>query len=724
MRICLLVSLVVAAACEGPAGPAGPPGTGSDGSDGPPGAPGAPGKPDPSPWLTSPGVKLTVTGASIDATGATIAFKLADPAGVPLDRSGRLTSGTVATSFVLAQLAENPDGSPAQYTAYTTNTASQAAAESVADSFAVVDVTAGTYTYKLAAPLTGIDLTRTQTVLALATRTVATVQTFDRQTFSVRPGSTTPPIARELVTDATCDGCHKTLAAHGGRYTSPQQCVLCHQPQSIDPESGNTVDFKVMIHKLHRGEALPSVAAAPPFNRPYQIIGFGGSVNDFSTVAFPQNIARCESCHAGAQGDRWKTAITKVACASCHDTTVFSSAEVGNGNVLHRGGQQLTEGSCNVCHGPTSVLFPVSTVHYTGLLAPGATTLSLEITSITSTAPGQTPVLTFVVKVSGVPADILTTPLTRLTATIAGPTTDIATAWQARIQGAPTVGTLAAVDAASGVFAYTFPAAAAIPLTATGSYEVGLEGYISPAPVPPATTSPRYAAVNPVFAFAVTDATADKRREIVALASCNGCHGSLAAHGGARTNPQYCVFCHNTTGVNDRTARFEAGAALEEPLDFRIMIHKIHRGEQLTQPYAIGGTAGTAANPAGAPSSFNGVRYPRTTGDCAACHITSPAKTWTLPMNRSAAYAPSTMVEMTCSEPVGNDPNAYCDNPFWTATATTKLGPATSVCTSCHDAPDVAAHAAINTAGSGAEACATCHGPGGIVDVALFHALP
>jgi OmcA/MtrC family decaheme c-type cytochrome len=408
--------------------------------------------------------------------------------------------------------------------------------------------------------------------------------------------------------------------------------------------------------------------------------------------------------------------MTKAACTSCHDTTVFATAEVTGAKVLHKGGEQPTEGNCTVCHGKSSVIAPVRGIHYTDLLDPAATVVVLEIQSITNTAPGQTPVLQFRVLVDGAPRNIITSPLTRLTATIAGPTTDITTVSQARIQGTPVVGTLAAVDGAGGVFAYTFPTA--IAPTATGSYEVGLEGYIAPPVVPPATTAPRFAALNPVFPFAVTDATAQPRRSIVALAKCNACHGSLALHGGARTNPQYCVFCHNTTGVNDRTARFEGGTALEEPLDFRVMIHKIHRGDELTQPYAIGGTAGTIANPAGAPSSFNEVRYPQTTGNCETCH---DGKTWTLPMNRSASYAPSTRITMTCSEAAGADANAFCDSPFWTASLTTQIGPQTSVCTSCHDGPEVVAHAATNTTASGLEACATCHGPGLLYDVALFH---
>ena len=740
-------------ACEGPAGPPGPAGpAGEDGLPGIDGEDGTDGTPSPSPWLTGPGVDLSITDLVMTAASAKVKFTLKDTAGVALDRSGLLTEAPVTLSFVLAQLSPNADGSAGQYTAYTTRqvtstitgmTATQATTEA-SGTFATIDVTQGTYEYTFAAPLTGFDAMKTQTVLAVASRNYRGVNTFDRETRSIRPDSGTV-IAREVVTDGKCNSCHGDLSGHGGRYVDVNQCVMCHSPQTSDPDTGNTVDFPILVHKLHRGEDLPSVAAGGS----YKIIGFGNSVHDYSTVVFPHNIRSCESCHAGAQGDRWKTAANEYTCGSCHDDIVFATP-VPTGKRLHSGGTQAA-GTCTVCHPATGSIGGVQDKHYTLDLDPRAPLLVFTIDSITNTAPGQLPVMEFTVTENGVGRDITPgqKPLTTLRATIAGPTNDFAGTLGtangvniATIQGTNASGTLVAIDAAAGRFSYTFPAAATIPPTATGSYQVGLEGYWAPTcgngicdigengnqceadcgvTLSPLTAStPTFAALSAVKAFAVTG-TVVARRTIVSAEKCNACHKDLAFHGGGRKNPNYCVMCHNPNLANaGRISRFEASTVLAESVDFRVMIHKIHRGEELSQPYFLGGfPAPNAGNPAGSMHDFGETRYPRSRLDCNACHV---AKNWTLPLPDS--YLPSTLVELTCTEVVGNDPNDYCDSPFWTASPPTKIPAQSAVCTSCHDASYVAAHALINVTSTGLESCATCHGPGAMFDVGAIHGTP
>ena len=54
------------------------------------------------------------------------------------------------------------------------------------------------------------------------------------------------------------------------------------------------------------GSELPSVQAG----KPYQIIGYQGSVNDYSTVVHPSDPRRCEVCHEQNSGARRQRATS------------------------------------------------------------------------------------------------------------------------------------------------------------------------------------------------------------------------------------------------------------------------------------------------------------------------------------------------------------------------------------------------------------------------------
>ena len=514
---------------------------------------------------------------------------------------------------------------------------------------------------------------------------------------------------REVVNDESCTTCHGEIEGHGGRYTTTAMCVTCHSPQTSDPNTGNTVDFKVMIHKIHRGASLPSVLGGDP----YVIVGGGqnNTTHDFSTVHFPQEIARCESCHAGAQGDFWQDAERK-ACTSCHDNISFSTP-VPDGMVLHSGGTQPDNAPCTVCHPRTGSLAGVADVHLMPSFDPASPEVAIELRDVTASAPGQQPIVEFRVAVDGAPRDIIASPMTSLRATFAGPTSDYARFWQATIQGGGATGTIAPVDASNGVFTWQAAAASAIPADATGSYAVGFEGYLQAA-----SDQPRYAALSPVRAFAVTDATPVSRRAVVDTDRCDGCHYDLNGHGGGRKGAQYCVMCHNPNNANDeRAPRLEDTDVFVETVDFKVMIHKIHAGENLTQPYFLGGfPAQSAADPDGTPIDFGETRYPRALNDCAACH---DGDSFALPV--ADGVLPSRHEVRTCLDAPGDDADALCEN--WPVAEAVMVPPQTAVCTSCHDAPSALIHAEVMTTEDGQESCATCHDPGSTQDVAAVHGL-
>ncbi len=724
------IALALAAlACEGPAGPsgqqgiAGPQGepgndgvvgptgpTGENGEDGENGQNGDPGRDGRSPIFTAPGLALQVTEATLATDGTlSVAFDLTDGAGKPLDREGLFTNGAVTLRFIAAWLDVDDRGRPRQYTAYTTR---QATGNGMTVTQAATDGTGtyeelepGRYRYTFSSKYANADRTKTHAIAITATRPVEGETAVVNGVYRFVPAGGTP-MQREVVTDDACNTCHQGLEAHGGSRQAVELCITCHSPQTVDPDSGNTVDFSVMIHKIHRGHDLPSVAAGGS----YQIIGFNNSVHDYSDIAFPQNIAKCDTCHQGANADLWSTRPTQTACFSCHDDVTFQDPPPA-GMRLHGGGAQPDDAMCTVCHPATGSIAPIVESHLTGLLDPTAPTLMVEIQSVTNTAPGQQPEVTFRVREGGQPRDIIARPLGTLRATVAGPNVDFSNYYQVTMQGAGTTGVLSAVDAPNGIFSFVFPTTAAIPANATGSYTLGIEANFTPA------GGVRAVAPGPVFAFTVTDLAVTPRRTIVDNNKCENCHETLAGHGGGRRGAQYCTTCHHPGNANEeRAARFENRTIEIETVDFKRMIHKIHAGDELSRTYILGGfPAPSAANPAGTPINFAEVRYPAPLAKCDTCHANDSNR---LPL--AEGVRPSTLEIRTCTEDPAADTNDLCETAFWQRTEIL-MPPTTSVCTSCHDTPDVMAHAELNTTGAGIEACATCHGPGSIYDADIFH---
>ena len=499
------------------------------------------------------------------------------------------------------------------------------------------------------------------------------------------PAGGTPTAVWDMIDTQSCNKCHNPLSAHGGARFQVKLCVLCHSPQTTDPDTGNTVDFKVMVHKIHMGENLPSVQAGTP----YQIIGFQQSVNDYSTVAFPQDIRNCATCHGAAsadatppsQGPNWYTYPNRAACQSCHDDVNFATGE------NHPAGAFADDSACASCHIPQdgaewgASVVGAHTVPFKSAQLKG---VKAQIVGVTNTAPGQTPTVLFTLTQNdGTPiapsaftvhnSDGTTS--SGLNLVMSGPTTDYSVPPQIRerADGATTSG---------GNYTYTFTHS--IPADSTGTWGFSIEARLvvtlSPAPRLGPTTV-RDAAFNPVVYAPVTDSVAAPRRVVVDIAKCNVCHDRLALHGSNRLNPQECVFCHNPNG-ND-------GSDPAESIDFKRMIHRIHTGEELTHDYSIGDT------------SFNGVRFPGDRRDCQKCHTT---------------YADGTGTEQVSENPP----------PGLLATQTPKdwytpMQHFATACLGCHDTQAAAAHAYTMTAPFG-EACAACHGADAQFSVDKVHA--
>jgi OmcA/MtrC family decaheme c-type cytochrome len=268
----------------------------------------------------------------------------------------------------------------------------------------------------------------------------------------------------------------------------------------------------------------------------------------------------------------------------------------------------------------------------------------------------------------------------RLALVLAGPTTDYA----GYVSEDPRK---TAVANADGTYTYNFTAK--IPAAATGTFSVGIEGYRNEKLLPGTKkeVAVRDAGANQVINFTVDGSAVAPRRTVVALDNCNQCHFSLSVHGDNRNQVVMCVLCHNpnTTDADQRTAATNP----PQTVDFRTMIHKIHRGENLdpNDQYTVMGFGKSVNN-------FNDVRFPGDLRDCEKCHVNASEQ---LPLQE-------TLLSVVT-------PRGYM-NP---------TPPATAACLACHDTKPAAAHALSNENTLG-EACAVCHSPSGEFAVDKVHA--
>jgi OmcA/MtrC family decaheme c-type cytochrome len=177
--------------------------------------------------------------------------------------------------------------------------------------------------------------------------------------------------------------------------------------------------------------------------------------------------------------------------------------------------------------------------------------------------------------------------------------------------------------------------------------------------------------------------------------------------------------CHNPNKLNDtQSPRFQVPSTVVQSMNFKVMVHKLHRGNQLAQGYTVGSEIPTAATPGGVPLEFGTVAFPGNLKACWACHT---AASYFLPL--TAGQLPTKWnATFTCNDSPAN-PAQLCSLPGFAKTSERVLGPVASACMACHDKPSSIAHADVMTATDGNESCETCHGLNKPWDLQVAHTL-
>jgi len=670
--------------------------------------------------FVNPGLAVKINSASISSAGAiSVTYTLTDPTGLPLDATGEQTPGAISVTYFAAAIPKGQE----QYVAYTTASATGAKLGTVTRP--TFEEGGGTlnslgsgqyqYTMKNGAP-SGFDPSITTTIGIAASRNLTSFNlgtNYAGTTFNFVPNGSPVTVTRDVIRTASCNRCHDQLVFHGAHAFGMEQCVLCHQPQNVDPTTGNSLDLKVMAHKIHMGSSLPSVVGTSTTpGVPYEIAGYMGAISNFSTVVDPANVQRCEVCHdqttGAAQAKAFMSEPARAACGSCHDNVNFATG------ANHPGGFQTDDTQCANCHQPQGSAFDASIMGAHVVAADTKETypqnpdtylagINFKITGVTNTDAGQTPTVNFTVQDdSG--KNIAPSSLGSISFTMTGPTADYGDTNFGANATTPGYVTESASKAActNGACSYTFTHA--IPAGSAGTFAIGGEARETVTVLAGTTSqqSVEYSAQNPVAYFSVDGSKVAARRTVVAEANCNQCHVALSLHGSLRNNVEYCVMCHNPSN-SDFTQRPNATVASDksappQTINFAVMVHRIHDGVNVVpaggKPYIIVGYMGSH-------NDFSTVGYPgmSPTGsvaylqNCSMCHV-----------NGSEQNLPEGLNAVT-------DPEGWI-NP---------IQPTSSACSGCHVSKAESAHFLANTDALG-ESCSVCHASGAQFAVDAVHA--
>ena len=701
-------------------------------------------------------LNITITGASLGST-STADFKVTDQNGNGF--VGLASQGTLEVT--LAQLVPGSNGDPPEWLNYFNRKqtptpgvgpGTQPTINGATDSGGTLhDHGDGTYTYTFGTNITAVttpipvsfDPTLTHRI-AIAIRSSTLPQASNGiYTWQPSTGATTGILTRDMVATASCNECHSHLAAHGGPRQDTRMCVTCHQPGKAEANSGNSLAFETMIHKIHRGANLPSVEAGAP----YVIYGYRNSVNDYSDVIWPQDVRNCTKCHnpdntATPDAHLFTDKPTMAACGACHDDVNFATGD------NHPGGVQTDNSQCTICHSTNGFAGSVAQAH----IIPGkvaAQSYKWNILGITNTAPGMKPTVKFSVTNpldSDRPYDIKTEKA--FTAGGGAARVNIDIGWDnfdytndgSGVVPAQAVSFNALTATPNGDGTYTITSPTAIPVNTIGSGSVAIEGHPAGDYDGDGKYTDRVPVKSEVAYFPITDSVAQPRRVVVQTSNCQKCHGQndgLSLHGNNRTdNTQVCVICHNPNLTDlaqrpadpDSTPNGVNNAAVDgleqRGINFPRLIHSIHSADFRTTSFTVYGFGGR-------PNNFDDVGYPGILSNCTQCHATG---TYRVPLQPGLL---GTTVDTHATQ-VATESGGKTISPIMAlanGSLFSRISPTAAVCSTCHDDIYSKAHMAQNGGSfytlqvdidgsyGTTEACAVCHKPGAIADIDVVHGI-
>jgi len=721
-------------------------GSGATGSPGTAGPAGPSGPPGPSvgnntPVTSADRINVTISSVSIpDGGGApSVAFFLTSE----LDQ-GLVGLPAANIRFVIAQLTPGTRGESSAWQSYVTRddggVANAQANAETATAGTYIDNDDGTYVYTFAGALTQypagpeFDAGKTHR-LGIEIRTNSNGFwpeniPANNAPFDFLPSGGAPLFTRLIVDNDTCNACHDNLEAHGAARFDIKYCVQCHNPSSIDGNTGNSVDMKRLIHNIHSGRD------------DYQIIGYGNRTHDWSDLVWTQDIRNCQTCHDESdantpQAVNWRLVPNRAACGTCH----YDDGDALNGQhdyAIEDGIHPLAlefidDIQCVDCHGETATvtnsegqLVRINEIHRIPALE-ASENFVFNIEAVRNVAAGGAPLEVdySVTDADGVPYDLGNDPefttcgdgTSRLAIDI-GWTTDDFTNGGAGTSNAAPLG-INALGAGAGCGdgtdvdgdgIYTVVASSGLPAGLAGSIAVALEGHPGSDLNGDGTIGgrgDRVAVTSAIAYFGIDGTPAAPRRSSVLIEKCNDCHKQLSLHGNNRTDkPEVCAICHNpnATDIRRRIAGSDCVTALgtdDQAIDLKTMIHRIHAGN-----VGICGFGNSA-------HSYFDVVYPGRLNNCEGCHA-------------PGGYYPVDPGALLGTTVDANDPSTPVDDVV--------VSPNTAVCTACHTSAAAADHmmsnggdfAATKAADSSLisseiESCIICHGPGRASDVEKVH---